>query len=247
MFVDTHCHLIKDDIEETVREAIRNKVIKILGNSSNVEEAKELIKISKIYDEIEVAIGVHPSEIATISKNYLAELRELIENNDVVAIGEIGLDYHYIKDNKNLQVKIFKEQLDLAKEYNLPVIIHDRDATKDIIDILKEYKLKGVIHCYGGSLETAKELIKMGFLLGIGGVLTFKNAQKLVNVVKNISLEYIILETDSPYLAPEPYRGKTNAPKYIPIIAKKIAEIKNITVKEVGKITTSNAQSLFDF
>ena len=155
------------------------------------------------------------------------------------------MDYHYGKENRDEQIILFKKQLDLASELNLPVVIHSRDATKDTVDILKKYSLNGVIHCFSGSLEIAKEYIKMGFLLGIGGVVTFKNS-KLPLVVREIPLESIVLETDSPYLTPTPYRGSVNSSKYIPIIAEKIAEIKEISTSEVASVTTNNALKLFD-
>ena len=173
-------------------------------------------------------------------------MKELIQKNKkIVGIGEIGLDYHYGKDNINLQKDLFEKQLSMAEELNLPVVIHSRDAVKDTIDILKKYKVKGIIHCFSGSLEVANIYISMGFKLGIGGVLTFKNS-KLSNVIEKISLENIVLETDSPYLTPEPFRGKTNSSKYIPIIAQKIADIKDISLQSVSTTTLENTYNLFD-
>ena len=173
-------------------------------------------------------------------------LKSLLGEKKIIGIGEIGLDYHYTKDNKDKQLWLFEEQLKIAEYLNLPVVIHSRDATMDTINTLKKYDVNGIIHCFSGSLEIANIYIKMGFLLGIGGVVTFKNS-KLKDVVKEISVDSIVLETDSPYLAPVPYRGKINSSKYLEFIAKFIAEIKNISVEELAEITSENALSIFDF
>ena len=189
------------------------------------------------------ALGIHPEIIDDIDK--LEELEKLIKNNKIVAIGEIGLDYYWNKDNKNIQKECLNKQLDLAEKYKLPVLIHTRESIQDTLDILKKRSLKGIIHCYSGSYEMAKEFIKLGYKLGIGGVLTFKNS-KLYEVIEKIELNDIVLETDSPYLTPEPYRGKQNNPYNIYYVAKKIAEIKKIQIEEVIEKTTNNAKSIFD-
>ena len=171
---------------------------------------------------------------------------EQIRDNDIVGIGEIGLDYHYGKENAELQKKLFHKQMVLAEKYHLPVVIHSRDATEDTIAVLKQYpNVIGDIHCFSGSIETAKIYISMGYKIGIGGVVTFKNSN-LYKVVENIGLDSIILETDAPYLAPTPFRGSVNSSKYIPYIAEKIANILNISVDDVARITTENASWLFD-
>ena len=157
------------------------------------------------------------------------------------------MDYHYENTDKEMQLDIFKNQLEFAKKHNKPVIVHSRDAIKDTYDILSEYGLKGSIHCFSGSLEMAREFIKLGYLIGVGGVVTYKNAKNIINVIENIDLEYILLETDSPYLTPEPYRKYKNDSSYIPVIANKISEIKNITIDEVEKTTNESACKLFDF
>ena len=164
-----------------------------------------------------------------------------------MAVGEIGLDYHYDNSDKDKQICFFKRQLDIACKYNKPVIVHTRDSIQDTFDILKEYNVKGVIHCYSGSLEMAREFIKLGYHIGIGGICTFKNASNIINVIKNIDLEYIVLETDSPYLTPEPYRKFKNASMYIPIISKKIADIKGVDEELVMNTTTDSACRIFDF
>ena len=245
MYIDTHCHLTSedyDDIDLVIKENIDNNVSKIIVSGCDMESIKEGLILSKKYPSIYLTLGFHPSEVNNYDLDYL---KEALNNPKVVGLGEIGLDYHYGKEDIDKQKELFRKQLDIATELNIPVVIHSRDATKDTINILKEYNLKGVIHCFSGSLETAKEYIKMGYILGIGGVVTFKNS-KLYKVVEGVSLENIVLETDSPYLTPEPDRGKKNSSKYIPIIAKKVSEIKKISEEKVMKTTTDNATKLFD-
>lgn len=174
----------------------------------------------------------------------MQKLEKLLLNNKIVGIGEIGLDYHYSTENKEKQKELFEKQLNLAEKYNLPVVIHTREATNDTITILKKYKVKGIIHCFSGSYETACQYIKMGYLLGIGGVITFKNCH-LKDTVKQLNLENIVLETDSPYLSPVPYRGKINTSKNIPIIAEFIANELNLDINIIANKTTKNAMSLF--
>ena len=174
-------------------------------------------------------------------------MEEHINDKKVVAIGEIGVDYHYDDTNKEKELYVFKKQLDIAKKYNMPIIVHTRDAIGDTYDVLKEYKLNGSIHSYSGSLEMAREFIKLGYMIGIGGVVTFKNAKNIKEVVKNIDLEYILLETDSPYLTPEPYRGMVNSPKFIPIISRCISDIKGMKEEDIMRSTTENAERIFDF
>ena len=163
----------------------------------------------------------------------------------IIAIGEIGLDYYYTKDNKEKQIEVLRKQLSIAQKLNLPVVIHSREATQDTINVLKDYKVKGVIHSFSGSLETAKIYISKGYMLGIGGVVTFKNSN-LYKVIEEIGLNNIVLETDAPYLTPEPYRGHQNSSKYVPYVSKKLSEILKIKEEEVAKITSKNASSLFD-
>ena len=247
MLIDTHLHLSEEseeNIKKIVKEAIDNKVEKFIVSGTNIIDNKYNISLSKKFKEIYLALGYHPSEVDSITLDDLSLLEQLTKKtNKVVAIGEIGLDYYYGKDTKEKQKDLFEKQLALAEKYNLPVVIHNRDATEDTINILKKYKVKGVFHCFSGSLETAKELIEMDFYLGIGGVITFKNSN-LKEVIKNISLDYIILETDSPYLSPE--RGNKNSPKNIKIIAEYLANLKEISLENVANITTNNACCLFD-
>ena len=245
--IDTHAHIIKEyfnNIEELVEELKQKNVIYVINCSTSINDAKEIIELSnKTNNFLLPAIGIHPEIVNDFNK--INELEELIKNNKIVAIGEIGLDYYWNKENKEEQKKCLKNQLDLAEKYNLPILVHTRESIQDTFDILKDRKLKGIIHCYSGSYEMAKEFIKLGYKLGIGGVLTFKNS-KLYEVIEKIDLKNIVLETDSPYLSPEPYRGKQNNPYNIYYVAKKIAEIKNIEIDKVIEETTNNAKEIFD-
>lgn len=250
MFVDTHCHLDKcyyDSIDKIITNANNNGVNRLIYNGCNLESNKEVLDLIDKYDCVYGAIGFHPNDLKDIKEEDYIFLEDALKHKKIVAIGEIGLDYHYENADKELQKYHFRRQLELAKKYNLPVIIHSRDSIQDTYDILKEYSVKGVLHCYSGSLEMAREFIKLGFFISVGGIVTFKNAKNIIEVIKNIDLSYILLETDSPYLTPEPYRKNKNEPMYIPVIASKIAEIKGISIENVKKVTTGNAFRLFDF
>lgn len=248
MFIDTHCHVVSeyyDDIDEVIKNAIDNGVLKIIINGYNMQSNREVLELVKKYDIVYGALGIQPEELYDYNDDSLKFIEEHINDEKIIAVGEIGLDYHYDTD-KDLQKELFKRQLKIAYKYNKPVIIHSRDCIQETYNILKESKVKGTMHCYSGSKEMALEFIKIGFLIGIGGVSTFKNAKNIVDVIKYIPLEYIILETDSPYLTPEPYRGKRNEPMYIPIVAKRVADIKGLDIKEIERTTTDNARRLFD-
>ena len=248
MFIDTHCHIVSeyyDDIDEVIKNAIDNGVLKIIINGYNMQSNREVLELVKKYDIVYGALGIQPEELYDYNDDSLKFIEEHINDEKIIAVGEIGLDYHYDTD-KELQKELFKRQLEIAYKYNKPVIIHSRDCIQETYNILKESKVKGTMHCYSGSKEMALEFIKIGFLIGIGGVSTFKNAKNIVDVIKYIPLEYIILETDSPYLTPEPYRGKRNEPMYIPIVAKRVADIKVLDIKEIERTTTDNARRLFD-
>lgn len=249
MYIDTHCHLSRedyDDIDKVIEENKEAGVDKIVVSGCSKESIEEVISLKDKYDMVYVTIGYHPDNADTATKEDLDYLKSLLSEKKIIGIGEIGLDYYYTKENRDKQIWLFESQLKIAESFNLPVVIHSRDATMDTINILKKYKVKGIIHCFSGSLETANIYIKMGFLLGIGGVVTFKNS-KLKDVVKEIPLSSIVLETDSPYLTPVPYRGKVNSSKYLEYTAKFISMIKNISVLELAEITSKNASSLFDF
>ena len=249
MYIDTHCHLSRedyDDIDLIIHENRINGIDKIIISGCTRDTIIESLDIVNYYSDVYVTIGYHPSEAAVTTEEDLLILEKQIKNKKVVGIGEIGLDYHYGKEDILLQQSLFRKQLGLANKYHLPVVIHSRDATQDTISILEEFTdVIGVIHCFNGSIETAKKYLSMGYKLGIGGVITFKNSN-LYRVVKEIGINDIVLETDSPYLSPEPFRGHVNSSKYIPYIAKKISDILDISLEEVGKITSKNALSLFD-
>lgn len=246
MIIDTHCHVIDleyDNIDEIINRFKDN--IMIISGYDSISN-RNVIDIVKKYKNVYGTLGFHPSEVDKFSEEEFNYIKNNINNSKIVGIGEIGLDYHYGSNNKEKQIKMFKSLLDLAQSENISVVIHTRDAAQDTMNILKNYKLKVDIHCFGYSLEIAKECIKRGYRLGIGGVLTFKNSKKLVEIVSNIPIENILLETDSPYLTPEPFRGKKNEPFYLSYVIDKISEIKKISIDEVKKITTKNAKEQFD-
>lgn len=248
MFIDTHCHLSKKDYEDidlVIKNNIDSGVNKIIVSACEIEDFEEAVSLLKKYDSVYLTLGFHPSEVSKISDSDLERLKELLKLERVVGIGEIGLDYHYGKDDYLEQIDLFEKQLKIAEEVKLPVVIHSRDAVNDTINTLKKYKVTGVIHCFSGSIETADIYIKMGYKLGIGGVVTFKNSN-LYKAVEHVGLSNIVLETDAPYLAPVPYRGMQNSSKYIPIIAEKIAEVLDVSLEEVAQQTTLNACNLFD-
>ena len=248
MFIDTHCHISKedyDDIDLVIKENIDASVDRMIVSGCEDNAINESIELSKKYDSIYLTIGYHPDQVNVVDDEKLDKLKELLKTPKVVGVGEIGLDYHYGKEDKDKQIDLFEKQLKIAEEFNLPVVIHSRDATEDTINTLKKFNVKGIMHCFSGSVETAKIYVSMGFFLGIGGVVTFKNSN-LYKVVEEVGLDNIVLETDAPYLAPTPYRGKQNSSKYIPIIAEKISEILGVSVDVVASQTTNNAIKLFD-
>ncbi len=246
-FVDTHCHIFASDyenIDKVLENASNNHVKYIINNGSNGEYNKEVLKLVDKYPCMYGAIGIHPEDV----EDYTLEDIKFIEDNlsckKIVAIGEIGLDYHYTKENKDKQIELFEKQLALAEKYNLPVIVHSRDATEDTINSLKKFKCKGVIHSFSGSIETAKIYLKMGYLLGVNGVITFKNA-KIKDVIKEVGLKNIVLETDSPYLTPEPFRGKQNFPGHVFEVAKFVAELYHVSLEELAKQTNRNIIDMY--
>ena len=248
MFTDTHCHLYSEyyeDIGLIIDKSKENNVNRWINNGCDNKTNKEVIKLLNLNNNMYGAIGIHPENIDSYKDEDISFVEKNVSNKKILAIGEIGLDYHYTKDNRDKQINLFESQLLIAEKNNIPVIIHSRDATQDTINIIKKYKVNGVIHSFSGSLETAKEYIKLGFLLAINGVITFKNS-KLKEVIKEISLDNIVLETDSPYLSPEPYRGKQNNPSNIINIAKYICNLKNITLEELSEITNNNIKRIFN-
>jgi TatD DNase family protein len=249
MIIDTHTHLDNekyyDDIEEVIKRAKLNGVEKFIIPAAHPKDIKKAVELANRYDDIYFAVGVHPIDILHFEYEYLLDY---INNPKCVAVGEIGLDYHYTKDTKDYQIELFQEQLDIAIEYNKPVIIHIRDANKDAFDILDNYtkkypQLKGVLHCYNADRQFLK--FKDNFYYGIGGVITFKNAKKLIEVFPEIPKNRVIIETDSPYLTPHPHRGERNEPAFTTLVRDKIALLWNVEPKEVENITTQNAKELF--
>ncbi len=252
MLIDTHAHIddekFESDRDEVVARAKEAGLIKIINMGDSIASSRRAIALTEKYDIVYAGVGVHPEMIGEVQESDYALMAELAEKHDkVVAIGEIGLDYHYTKDNSEIQKNVFIRQLDVARQLNLPVSIHDRDAHGDLMTILKRegQGIRGTIHCYSGSAEMAKDLLKMGWYLGVDGPLTFKNAAKLPEVIATIPLERLLLETDCPYLAPVPKRGTRNEPAYVSYVAQKVAEIRGMSVTEISEITTQNALDLF--
>ena len=249
MFIDTHMH-IGDDFgvqpDLYVKNATDAQVEVLIASFCEKDDIMLSTKFVEKYKNLYACIGYHPDVSNKIVEKDYEILEEMVKNNPkIVAIGEIGLDYSWNKDNKNKQREVFCKQLEIAEKLKVPVVIHSRDSINETYEILKKYKVSGVIHCFSGSLEMAKKFISLGFLLGIGGVVTFKNS-KLFEVIEKLELTNIVLETDSPYLTPEPNRGKINESSNIPYIAQKIAEVKHIPLENVAKITTENAIRTFD-
>ena len=248
MLVDTHCHIYSEyynNIDLLMKNIKENNIGKVINNACNFKSCLEVLELSKKYNNMYIALGLHPEEDLNEIDKVIELIKTNIGNKKLIAIGEIGLDYYYNKDNKNMQIEILEKQLKLAEELSLPVIIHSRDATGDMLNILKKYNLKGVIHCFNGSVEVAKEYIKMGYKLGINGVVTFKSC-KLIDVIKSIGINDLVFETDSPYLTPVPDRGKQNNPSYINNIVDFISESLNINREDLETISNRNVKDIFD-
>ena len=246
---DSHAHYtdkaFNDDRENMLGSLKESGICGVINCGADLESSKESQNLSKEYDYIFFACGVHPEEVDGLPENYIEFLRKMAQDKKCVAIGEIGLDYYWRQDNKDLQKKVFEEQLLLAKELDLPVIIHDREAHEDTLNILKKHKPKGVLHCFSGSVEIAKEVLKLGMYIGLGGAVTFKNAKKPVEVAEMLPLDRLLLETDCPYMAPVPMRGKRNNSAYIQYVAEKIGEIKGLHPQEITDEATENTKKLF--
>ncbi|MDI6453507.1 TatD family hydrolase [Peloplasma aerotolerans] len=249
MIVDTHAHLNTEeyvhDIDEVLEEAQIHGVSKVIVIGMDEASNQRAIELAKTHKMLFATVGVHPAYVDTTTTNHL---EALLEEEKVVAIGECGLDLHWKQDNIKKQKEIFIQQIELAVKTKLPLIIHTRDSFEETYQCLLPYKgqVTGVFHCFSSNLEDAKRAIDLGFYIGIDGPITFKKAYDLVDVVKNTDLSYILVETDSPYLSPMPYRGKRNEPAYTKHVVKKIAELKKMTYREVSNQTTSNAHKLFN-
>ena len=246
MYIDTHCHLYQDyyeDIDKEISDCNKKNCNILITNGCDLNSCDESLELSNKYKEVYAALGFHPTELKDYNDDWLSWLEKHINEEKVIAIGEIGLDYHYDNTDKEREISVFKKQLDLAQKYNMPVIVHSRDATEDTLNILKNYSLKGIIHGFSGSVETAREYIKLGFKLGVNGVVTFKNAH-LKDVIKEIGIDNIVIETDSPYLTPDPYRGQKNHPYNVKLVIAFLANYLNITDENVLKITNNNAKEI---
>ncbi|WP_422486774.1 TatD family hydrolase [Gudongella sp. DL1XJH-153] len=253
MLIDSHAHLDDrrfDPDRETLIKSLKDNGIDLVINvGADIESSKASIKLAKKHENIYAVVGVHPHSAKDLEGKDLSDLRELLKEDKVVAIGEIGLDFYYDNSPRDIQRKWFKAQIDLAKELDMPVVIHTRDAAQETFDILKEAgedgKLKCLLHCYSGSAEMAEEYIKLGFHISLGGPVTFKNARVPREVAKVVPLDKLLIETDSPYLTPEPYRGKRNEPMYVKYVAERIAQEKGITYQEVAQTTSDNVLRFF--
>lgn len=251
MIFDSHAHYDSHQFDEDRHELLlsmqENGIGTIVNCAADWESLTEVVEMAQCYPHVYAAVGLHPDEVGELDEERFAFLKQQCQKEKVVAVGEIGLDYYWDTASHDVQKKWFVRQLELAKELDLPVIIHSRDAAEDTWNVMKEHAqgLRGVIHCFSYSKEMAEEYVKMGFHIGIGGVVTFKNGKKLKEVAQVVPLDRILLETDCPYLAPEPFRGKRNSSLYIPYIAQAIADIKGITYNEVVAQTAKNAKELF--
>ena len=250
--IDTHSHIDFDeyqqDFDSFLKEIQENGVEKVIIPGVEPSTFERIYNLSNKYDMLYAAIGVHPSEYKSYSNETEEIIYEYCKKDKVIAIGEIGLDYHFEPETKQEQIKLLNSQLKIAQDVQLPVLIHDREAHEDCFDIIKDYKLKDVVfHCFSGDSTFAKKCIDSGFYIAIGGVVTFKNALNLKEAVRIAPIDRILLETDAPYLAPVPFRGKLNSPKYLNYIAKEIADLKGLELNYVKEITTQNAKRIFNF
>ena len=243
--IDTHAHLEEyENIEEIV-----SKLDKIIVSGVDRKTNEFVLDVISKYDNLYGTIGIHPTEVSLMNDDDLIHLENSLKTNKIVGVGEVGLDYHYGKETRDLQIEIFKKQIQLAIKYNKTLVIHSRDAIEDTYNVLDESNvgdLRIVLHCYSGSKEMFDKFLKFNIKFGISGVITFKNSERIKEIVKLNDMKYFLLETDSPYLTPEPFRGKKNEPYNIIYNAKKISEIKGISVEEVLRITTNNALTQFD-
>lgn len=249
--IDSHAHLdeerFDEDRDELIKSLKENAISYVINPSSDMETSRRVVELSNKYDNIFAAVGIHPHDAEGFKEEDLDELRELSKDERVVAIGEIGLDYYYDNSPREIQKEVFGKQLQLAHELDLPVIIHTRDAMGDTYDILKEFedRVRGVMHCYTGSIEMAEKFMKLGFYISIAGPVTFKNAVNVREMAKQIPLERLLIETDSPYLAPVPNRGKRNDPTNVRYVADMLANLKEIQIDKIIEHSRENTVELF--
>lgn len=252
MLFDTHVHLnarqFDEDREEVIKRAKEAGVEYMVVVGFDRETIPLAMEIAESHPNIYAAVGWHPVDAIDMEESDLTWIEELSSHPKVVAIGEMGLDYHWDKSPVDVQKEVFRKQIRLAKKVNMPIIIHNREATEDIVQILKEEDAKqvgGIMHCYSGSVEIAKECVDMNFFISLGGPVTFKNAKEPKRVAEAISLEHLLIETDCPFLAPHPNRGKRNEPAYVKLVAEQVADLKGISLEELGQATTENAKRVF--
>lgn len=249
---DSHAHYDSEQFDEdrdrVLSEIKEAGVVYVMNCGADINSSEKAVELSKKYDFVYGAVGIHPTEAFDVTDESIEKIRELTKNEKIKAIGEIGLDYYWEENPSQSDQKIaFRRQMALAEELGLPVIIHDRDSHSDTLEIIKDFpNVKGVVHCFSGSAEMAKECVKLGYYIGITGVVTFNNAKKIIKVCEEIDLDKILVETDAPYMAPVPMRGKRNQSNYIEYVIDKIAEIKGIDGEEVSRITIENAKKLFN-
>ncbi len=250
LYLDSHCHLedhaFDEDRLEVYQRALASGVGVMILAGSDLETSRRIVELTKEYKGVYGFVGVHPHEAEQVPANFLTELASLLEEPKVLGIGEIGLDYFYDHSPREVQQKVFREQLELAASKDVPFVVHSRDASLDTLTILKEQGYhKGIFHCYSYSVETLQEILALGYLISLGGTVTFKNAKKPLEVAKVVPLDRLLLETDSPYMTPVPFRGKRNEPSLVVKVAEKIAEVRNLTPEEVGRITWANTEKFF--
>lgn len=254
LLFDSHCHLNAEQfddaaVQQMLQAAAEYQVTRITVPGYDVKSSARAVKLAEHWPELYAAVGIHPNDANGVTEEMYDQLREWAQHPRVVAIGEIGLDYHWETTPKEVQSAVFRRQIRLAKEVSLPIVIHDREAHGEIVTILREEgasEIGGIMHCFSGSWEMARECMNMNFMISFGGPVTFKNAKRPQEVASKVPLEYLLVETDSPYLTPEPYRGKPNQPAYVRYVADKVAALRGMELEELAQITTQNAERIFD-